>query len=250
MDLLLYLVRKHEVAICELPIAEITRQYLEYLSQLQPMDVNEVGDFVEVASRLIEIKSRHALPSPDQEETTQDDPREQLVTRLLGYKRYRDVASILEEQSLDWQQSYSRLATEAPSQKISPEEQPIREVELWDLVSALGRVLQKDRRTEDTNVVYDDVPIQTHMRTIYERICSDGKLSISETLSAGMQKSTIIGIFLAVLELVRHHSVEAEQDDSLGEIWVKPGPNFSFTLELAEQGSGTSAAPQTATRTG
>lgn len=233
MDLLLYLVRKHEVEIRDLPIASITQQYLEYIAVLEQIDVNAVGDFIEVASLLIEIKSRSVLPVVEAEEETYEDPREQLVERLLEYKKYKDVASMLEERSVDWQQSFARLANDLPPRDVDPVKRPIREVELWDLVSALGRVLRDESVNDDENIIFDDIPIQTHMRMIYERIQRQGRLGITETLKAGMLKSTVIGIFLAVLELARHHSVETEQEEGLGEIWVKPGPNFSRTLEFA-----------------
>jgi segregation and condensation protein A len=248
MDLLLYLVRKHEVEIRDLPIAPITQQYLEYIAVLEQLDVNAVGDFIEIASSLIEIKSRSVLPVVEPEDERYADPREQLVARLLEYKKYKDVASMLEERSLDWQQSFGRMANDLPPRQVDPVKQPIREVELWDLVSALGRVLKEDNVQEDTSIVYDDVPIQTHMKTIYDRICQDGRIGITQTLRAGMRKSTVIGIFLAVLELVRHHSVEAEQEDAQGEIWVKPGPKFSSMLELAELGRQDPIASQTQMR--
>lgn len=235
LDLLLFLVRQHEVGICDVSISSITQQYLDYLSIVEQIDVNAVGDFIEIASLLIEIKARSVLPVVESEdEQPLEDPREKLVSKLLEYKKYKDMASLLEEQSLEWQQSFPRLANDLPIREVDPTTQPIREVELWDLVSALGRVMREQEGPDATNVVYDDIPIQTHMRHIYDRICQDGRLGITEILRAGMRKSVLIGVFLAVLELVRHHSVEAEQDDSMGEIWVTPGENFSYALELAE----------------
>ena len=97
LDLLLYLVRKNELEITDIPIARITDQYLEYLTILEQLDVNAVGDFLEIASTLMEIKSRMALPGMDEQEEPWDDPREELVQRLLEYKKYKDVASMLEE---------------------------------------------------------------------------------------------------------------------------------------------------------
>ncbi len=243
LDLLLYLVRQQEVGIRDISISSITQQYLDYLSILEQIDVNAVGDFIEIASLLIEIKARSVLPVVELEEEPVDDPREQLVARLLEYKKYKDVASLLEEQSLEWQQCVPRLANDLPIRQVDLATQPIREVELWDLVSALGRVLRENELPDATNIVYDDVPIQTHMRTIYDQICQHGRLGITETLRAGMRKSVLIGVFLAVLELVRHHSVEAEQDDSMGEIWVKPGENFAYALTLADGSTDDSTRP-------
>src|SRR5450830_1526230 len=114
MDLLLYLVRKHEVEIVDIPIAIIADQYLEYLAVLEQLDVNAVGDFLAVASLLIEIKSQQVLPRGDEVEVELDDPRQELVRRLLDYKKYRDAASMLEERGRSWQQRYSRLSTDLP----------------------------------------------------------------------------------------------------------------------------------------
>src|SRR6185312_1160494 len=133
LDLLLFLVRKHELDVCDLPIALITDQYLAHLEVLQQLDVNEVGDFLELASTLIEIKSQLVLPRGGEEIEAWDDPRDQLVERLLEYKKYKDAASLLDERSRDWQQHYPRLASDVAPRDINPTDQPIREVELWDL---------------------------------------------------------------------------------------------------------------------
>ena len=136
LDLLLYLVRKHEVDITDIPIAKFANDYFQYLDVLEKLDFDAVGDFVEMASILVEIKSRLVLPKVEEEEEPWEDPREGLVERLLEYKKYKDVASILEERGREFQQSYSRQANDLPPRTLDPGEQPIREVELWDLVSA------------------------------------------------------------------------------------------------------------------
>ena len=107
LDLLLYLVRKHEVDVMDIPIALITQQYLEYLEVLEALDVNAVGEFLEMASTLVEIKSRLVLPHGDEDEAPLEDPRNQLVEQLLEYKKYKDAASMLEERSRQWQKHYA-----------------------------------------------------------------------------------------------------------------------------------------------
>ena len=151
------------------------------------------------------------LPRIEEVEEVWDDPREDLVHRLLEYKKYKDVASMLEERGRQWQQSYCRTANDLPTRKTAPSEQPIREVELWDLVSALGRVMRQGERAPESSIIYDDTPIQTHMKPIYEEIVAQGEMSMTDFLRSGMHKSAVIGVFLAILELVRHHSVLAEQ---------------------------------------
>jgi segregation and condensation protein A len=232
LDLLLYLVRKHEVDVLDIPIAPITAQFLEYLEILSTLDVDAVGDFVELASMLMEIKSRMVLPRAEDEEELLEDPREELVHRLLEYRKYRDAATLLEQQSRAWQLRYPRLASDLTPRPHDPADQPIHEVELWDLVSALGRVLRENEGAHPSSIVYDETPIQTYMLQIHHRLRASGRLAFSDTFRAGMHKSALIGAFLALLELVRHHSVAAEQVTLHGEIWILPGPRFGETLEL------------------
>jgi segregation and condensation protein A len=234
LDLLLYLVRKHEVEIVDLPIAAIADQYLQYLEVLRELDVNAAGEFLEMASTLAEIKSRLVLPHGGEEIETLDDPREELVERLLEYKKYKDAASVLDEQGRQWQLRFPRLASDLPPRRTDLENQPIHEVELWDLVSALGRVMRDRQRVAPTSIVYDDTPIQVYMQQIHERLLAERRAAFSELFAPGMHKSAMVGMFLAILELVRHHSVRTEQSDLHGEIWVLPGEAFSADLDLVQ----------------
>jgi len=232
LDLLLYLVRKHEVDILDIPIAVIAEQFCEHMEVLVVIDVNAVGDFLEMASTLAEIKSRLVLPHGGEEEATLDDPREDLVQRLLEYKRFKDAASLLEDQSRDWQQRYARLVDDLPPRELAPDEQPIQEVELWDLVSAFNRIIRESQVVTPTNIVYDDTPIHVYMQRIHEQLVKNGRAGFSQMFAPGMHKSAMIGVFLAVLELVRHHSVLTEQPDPHGEIWILPGEHFQASLSL------------------
>lgn len=234
LDLLLYLVRKEEVEIRDLPIAKITNQYLQYLEVISQIDVNAVGEFLEMASMLTEIKSRLVLPHGEEEIETIDDPREGLVERLLEYKRFKDAASMLDEQSRRWQQRYARLANDLPSRRANAAEQPIQEVELWDLVSALDRLIRDRELPTSTSIVYDDTPLQVYMERIHSTLVAQRKAAFSELFSPGLHKSAMVGMFLAILELVRHHDVRTEQRDLHGEIWILPGESFSSELNLTQ----------------
>jgi segregation and condensation protein A len=249
LDLLLYLVRKHEVEITEIPIAPITEQFLEHLAVLQNLKVDDVGDFLEMASTLVEIKSRMLLPRQDEIEDPLEDPRHDLVQRLLEYKRFKDAASLLEERGREWQQRYPRLANDLAARGRDPAEEPIREVELWDLVSAFGRILRENSAAQAANIRYDDTPIHVYMSQIFARVRERGRLGFSELLKPAMHRSTLIGLFLAVLELVRHHGVVVEQEDLFGEIWLVPGEtsgdgpvDFSSADDYGHGGAETGAA--------
>jgi segregation and condensation protein A len=203
---------------------------------------------------LIEIKSRMLLPELDEtgeQDEPLEDPRQQLVVQLLQYKQYRDAASVLEERGRSWSECFARLANDLPPRTVDPKDQPIREIELWDLVSALGRVLRANELAQPTNIIYDDTPIHVHMRTIHQRLQEEGQVAFSDMFRAGMHKSTIIGVFLALLELVRHHCVHAEQCQLHGEIYLIPGEEFPEVLALADveeyQGGSRAGSPASTT---
>ena len=234
LDLLLYLVRKHELDATDLPIAPIADQYLQYIAVLEQIDVDAVGDFLEMASALIEIKSRMVLPGEQEVEDEIVDHRQELVRRLLAYKQFRDAASMLEERCREWQQRYPRLASDLPAPSRSPVDQPIQEVELWDLVSAFGRVLkEKFAAPGPENIRYDDTPIHVYMSQINKQLTEQGRLTLRALFRPGMHKSAVIGMFLAILELVRHQQVRADQNQLFGEIWILPGPRPGGELDPA-----------------
>ncbi|MEX2171272.1 MAG: segregation/condensation protein A [Pirellulales bacterium] len=226
LDLLLYLVRKHEVEITDIPIARITGQFLQYVSVLEEIDVEVAGDFVDMASTLIEIKSQLLLPHEEEIAEEVEDPRRDLVKRLLEFKQYRDAASMLEERSREWQERYPRSASEASEERASPLNQPIQGVELWDLVSALGRVMRE--RTElavpSMTIPFDETPVQIFMERVYALVGSERRLEFTRLFPEAIHRSTLVGLFLAVLELVRHGQVVAAQADPFGEIWLELGP--------------------------
>jgi segregation and condensation protein A len=189
LDLLLYLVRKHEVDVTDIPIALIAEQFLAHLNVLEQLDVNDVGDFLEMASTLIEIKSRMVLPRGGEEVEELDDPREELVQRLLEYKKYKDAASMLDEQSRAWQQRYPRLANDLPPRRTDLSDQPIHEVELWDLVSSFGRIIRESKAVKPSNIIYDETPIQVYMQRIHSRLVENRRVAFSEMFAPGMHKS-------------------------------------------------------------
>ena len=233
LDLLLYLVRKHEVEIVDIPIATITDQYLQYLAVLEQLDVNTVGDFLEMASTLVEIKSRLVLPRGGEEEDVMEDPRQDLVKRLLEYKELKDAASMLEERGRVWQERFSRRANDSPDRSDLADE-PIQELELWDLVSAFGRIMRDYHVAVPSNIVYDETPIHVYMSRIHDRLRGGGRVAFGDLFEPGMHKSALIGMFLAVLELVRHHGVCAEQHELHGEIWLSPGEELPESVDPAK----------------
>ena len=221
LDLLWYLVRKHELDILDISITRVTDQYLELLTVLEQIDVSAVGDFLEVATRLMEIKSRMMLPRQEEEaEGEIEDPRQDMVQRLLEYKKFKDAASMLDERGRQWQQRFTRRTNDLPEINNDPSEQPIQEVELWDLVSAFARVIRNKAAVKPTAILYDDTPMEVYIVQIRERLASEPRLAFSSLFQTEMNRSQMVGIFLAVLELIRHHQVQVEQTELFSEIWI------------------------------
>src|SRR6516225_3985926 len=135
LDLLLYLVKRNEVDICDIPIARVTEQFLEYLRVLEMIDVERAGDFLVMAATLMEIKSGMLLPRGEELKEEEADPRLQLVRQLIEYKQFKDAAALLEAQAERQLSRLPRLPLELPAEP-NPAQQPLRHVELWDLVSA------------------------------------------------------------------------------------------------------------------
>ena len=236
VDLLLFLVRRHEIEVTGVALAGITHKYLEYLDVLKEISIDAVGDFIEVASILVELKARAVLPRNEhenEEEIVYTDPREGLVVRLLTFKRFKDASLLLQDHATNWQNRYARMANDAPTQKVDMADQPIHEVELWDLVSAFGRLLRDNRPVHEESIKYDETPIHVYMKRIHSRILRQKTVSFNELFEPGMHKSAMIGVFLAVLELTRHHNVLASQENLYSEIMIVPNEGFSQDLDVS-----------------
>ncbi|MFK8112741.1 MAG: ScpA family protein [Rubripirellula sp.] len=235
LDLLLYLVRRHEVNLSEMPLSKIVNQYLEYIEVLKEMNLTDVGDFIDLASTLVEMKSLAVLPKIVDEDAEEaiTDPQTELVERLLQYKEIRDAASILDEMGSRWQQRYERMSDDLPSRRMDPGDQPIVDLEIWDLVSAFGRIMRESKGPPQTEVVYDDTPIHVYMQRIHGKLQETDKLNLVDMIEGGIHKSSLIGWFLATLELTRHHGAAVEEDEN-GDIVVVRTANYSNDLSVNE----------------
>jgi segregation and condensation protein A len=221
LDLLLYLVRRHELDALDIPVARVVDQYLEILAVIEQIDVDAVGDFLDLATRLMELKARLMLPRQDEEEEHQiEEQRQDLVSQLLEYKRYKDAATLLEERNREWQLRYVRRVNDLDDTPRDPADQPIHEVELWDLVSAFSRVMREKAAPQPARIRHDDTPIETYMEQIAARLAATPRMSFADLFPPSGAKGQFVGIFLALLELMRHGRARVEQAELFGEIWV------------------------------
>ena len=239
MDLLLYLIKRDELDIYDIPIARITDSYMKYVAMLKDMsrenglDINVAGDFLVMAATLMEIKSATLLPKPppqpgQESSAAQDltDPRYELVQKLLEYKRFKDTAVALERQQHEHESRFPRYPAR---QEGAPDEPPpvdLDEVQVWDLLDAFNR-LMKDiggRRPRFHEVTYDDTPIDLHAADIEDRLKREGRLTLRALVEGRASRSEMIGVFLALLELIREKKILVEQAEALGDVNIVPAP--------------------------
>lgn len=249
LDLLLYLVKRHEIDLHDIPVAKLTEQYLRHLEVIKQIDFESAGEFLVMAATLVEVKSRMIIPASDQAEAEQldaaseleeaADPRFELVQQLLAYKAYKDAAYALDSRAEEWDNRFpvKAQAGERPPEPAAIEEKTIdlEDVNVLDLCEAFSRILETVGHIGDHQVTYDDTPISLHAEDIHDRLKRDAPkvgLSLREIFEGRETHSEMIGLFLATLELVRQHLVsvvlDATQDN-------RPGANVRLVLIAPEQ---------------
>lgn len=223
LDLLLYLIEENEVDIYDIPIAKITEQYLAYLEVLKELDLNIAGDFLVMASTLMEIKSRMLLPQAElPPEEAEEDPRLELVRQLIEYKRFKEAARELAAQAAERAKRFARVGEMwEPDAKDRPLD---KEISLWDLIKAFGEILKQTTIATTAQVVYDDTPIEVYVEEILHRLRTATAIAFYDFFRDRSDKARIIGIFLALLELIKQRKIIAEQTLPFGEILIRLRP--------------------------
>jgi segregation and condensation protein A len=226
LDLLLYLVKKEEVDICDIPIARIAEQFKAYLQVLAYIDVEMAGDFLVLSSTLMEIKSKMLLPRPAAleggAEEADADPRAELVRQLLQYRAFQTATDQLEALA---DRQRTRLPRQAP-RPPARNETALRPVELWDLVSAFGRLMRETLAEGSTSHAYavpiDQTPIHLYMEQIAQRLENEpgSRLPFSSVFSPPHTRARLVGLFLALLELTKRKLVCTQQETPFGDIWL------------------------------
>ena len=219
LDLLLHLIRKHEVDIYDIPISLITSQYLEYIELMKNLDMEIAGDFLVMASALTHIKSRMLLPPPETPENEDDgvDPRAELIQRLLEYKRYKDAAESLEQREELWKKIHARPSEASPELPVDEEEPLLFDFHLFDLLTALKEVLERvpDQQFE---ITAETVSITEKISHILNRLEAVQSMLFSDLFEGSNTKPQVIATFLALLELVRTRVVKFMQVEEYGAI--------------------------------
>jgi len=231
MDLLLYLIKREEVDIRELPIARIADQYIAYLDVLKGLDIELAGDFVVMAATLLELKSRALLPRPPVEEIEEgaepeEDPRETLIRQLIEYRRFKEAAGLLSDRGLDMSHRFPRLVDESRLRDLEAAEaeavpdELFKGIEVWDLFGAFTEIIKTLGYTKPREVVYDDTPIEEAARQLMGRLMAAKSLLFTEVFPRGRSTSHLVSVFLAILELMRQRRIGVEQKDDFKDIRV------------------------------
>jgi len=233
LDLLLYLVRKEEVDIYDIPIARITDQYIRYIELLKSLDIDLAGDFLVMAATLMQIKSAMLLPKAEPDQLQDDDlsdPRRELIRQLLEYKKFKDAANLLNDAADELQERFPRPGTIV--EMLKPDAEPeidIEQVSIWDLLEAFDMICRATGNVGDISSIKDDTPIDLYQIEILHRLQTEGPITFERIFESRTSRFVMVGLFLALLELIREKLawVEQESDSS---IYVR-----SLTEEPAEQ---------------
>ena len=219
LDLLLYLIRKEEVDIYQIPIEKITGQYLEYLRLMRMLDLEVAGEFLVMAATLLYIKSRQLLPKDQQvvdPEEEEDDPRWELIRQLVEYKKFKDAANELGAQA-SLQEAIFRGHFD-PKGIPAPEIGGKIEVGIFDLISAFQKILARVAPEPEMQVLEDRFTVSDKIIHVQQLLEARTRVLFRDLFPEDAGRTEIVVTFLALLELIRLHQIRAEQDDVFGEI--------------------------------
>jgi len=220
LDLLLHLIRKHEVDIYDIPIALITQQYLDYLDLMQELDLDVAGEFLVMAATLIHIKSRTLLPRPDPaQEEPEEDPREELVRRLLEHQKFKAAAELLHEKEIQREAQWGRPDGRVAEIVGEPPEPEI-EVDLFSLMAAFRQVLERARHRPRVLLPPEQISIETRIEQLLARLSDTEACGFEELFADVETRAGMIVTFLALLEMIRLKRIRVFQQGNFGPIRV------------------------------
>jgi segregation and condensation protein A len=221
LDLLLYLIKKAEVDIYNIPIEKITTQYMEYLSLMRMLDLNIAGEFIVMAATLMMIKSRMLLPveeRPELEEEEGEDPRWDLVRQLLEYKKFKDAAGRLEEKEHEQENVFTGGAR--PVTADTDAGMTLQEVSLFDLIAAFNEILKRAKPEQIGEIFAERFTVADKIEYVLRTVAERRSVQFQELFGERSTRHEIVCTFLAILELVRLRQVDVRQDRRFGAILI------------------------------
>lgn len=222
LDLLLHLIEKNEINIYDIPIAKITDQYLRYIESIEYLDLDWASEFLVMAATLLSIKARMLLPKPPQPvEEEGEDPREELVVRLLEYKKFKEAAMLLKEKEEDMLKVFIRKPDEGEILKKFSPQNPVENLSINDLFEAFKIILEKSQEPDPTyQISREEISMQECMADILNELNLKTKVAFNDLFTGNTSRIRIIVTFLALLELIRLKKIGFIQKDPFGKIII------------------------------
>ncbi len=220
MDLLMHLIEKNRIDIYDIPIAELTEQYVGYLESMKRFNIEVASEFLVMAATLLYIKSRMMLPKPPKEETEiEEDPRRELIERLLEYQRYKKASTTLADMAMAQERCVARLPMELPARRLPPENLSVEA--LWKAFLT-AQAVREELTIPQAIVAHEEYRVEEQMERIMERLTAhEGPLPFSELFAAGAGgREELVADFLALLELIRRKFIVVRQDSLFAGIWI------------------------------
>jgi segregation and condensation protein A len=236
LDLLLDLIRKQQIDIRDIPIARITAQYFEYMEKARQMDIDLSAEFVYMAATLIYIKSKMLLPQDPAlaAEGESDDPRQELVDRLLEHEKFKNAAEMLQQKRMIEENVWSNPQLKA---FISEDDDPGVSATLFDLVKAFGEMLERTKNRPIYEVAGEDVSVADmilYLKSVFLAAGEDEPVFIMQIFERQRSRRAMIAVFLAVLEMIKMQAVEVCQKDLFGEIALRRQKQFDAVFATSE----------------
>jgi segregation and condensation protein A len=232
LDLLLDLIRRQKLDIYDIPIAKVTEQYLSFLHLMEEMDVDLASEFLVIAAQLIYIKSRMLLPpDPDGSPEELEDPRAELVRRLIEYEKFKNAAQMLYQREMIENAAWSNPGgVEMEDAELEPE----ITVTLYDLLLAFREVAKRAEQRTPMELSRDEFSVEQMMAYLFEKIgAAPGPVSLTDVLPNISSRRGLITAFLALLELTRLHAIYLRQEKAFGEITARANPDYELSKSFS-----------------
>lgn len=219
LDLLLFLIKKNEIDIYNIPIAAITEEYLKHLEVMKSLNLDLAGEYLVMASSLVHIKSKMLLPVPeDAVEGEEEDPRAELVRQLLEYKAFKEAALNLGNRSLLGRDVFKREGF--PERELDVEDQQLVELNIFELIEAFQRVLSTMKKEDIMEIEGERISLTDTINEILEKLGSEKDVTFTGLLGEGFSRRRLVYTFLAVLELIKLRLIRAYQAHPFGAIRI------------------------------
>ncbi len=222
LDLLLYLIKKDQIDIYDIPISQVTEQYMEYIEMMKLLNLDVVGDFLVMAATLMQIKSKMLLPpDPTQEEQEEEDPRDELVRRLLEYKKFKEIAEELQGKEASRQDLFRRVTDIERLKELKEDAKEVYvEASLFDLISAFTKALRKVQEKAVYSIKQEEFTVEMKIHAILHLLLDQEAVSLNNLFGQCRDKMEIVVTFMAILELIRIKEIVVMQKRMFDEIEI------------------------------